>query len=43
LILAAVLLVAGFQTLLVAFVTDVIAANRKLLEEMRFEFRRSKL
>jgi glycosyltransferase involved in cell wall biosynthesis len=43
LILAAVLLVAGFQTLLVAFVTDVIAANRKLLEELRFEFRRSKL
>lgn len=42
LILASVLLVAGFQTLLVAFMTDLIAANRKLLEELRFEFRRSK-
>lgn len=43
LILAAVLLVAGFQTVLIAFVTDVIAANRKLLEELRFESRRRKL
>jgi hypothetical protein len=43
LILAAVLLVSGFQTVLIAFVTDVIAANRKLLEELRFESRRRKL
>lgn len=42
LILASVLLVAGFQSLLIAFVTDVIAANRKLLEDLRFEFRRSR-
>lgn len=42
LILAAVLLVAGFQTLLIAFVTDVISANRQLLEELRFESRRTK-
>lgn len=42
LILAAVLLVGGFQSLLIAFVTDVIAANRKLLEDLRFESRRSR-
>ena len=42
LILASVLLVAGFQSLLIAFVTDVISANRKLLEELRFESRRTK-
>jgi hypothetical protein len=35
--------VSGFQTVLIAFVTDVIAANRKLLEELRFESRRRKL
>jgi len=36
LILAAILLIVGFQTLLVAFLADVIAANRKLLEDIRF-------
>lgn len=35
LILAAVLLGMGFQTILVAFVADLLAANRKLLEELR--------
>jgi glycosyltransferase involved in cell wall biosynthesis len=35
LILASVLLGIGFQTLLVAFVSDLLAANRKLLEEIR--------
>ena len=35
LILASVLLGMGFQTLLIAFVADLLAANRKLLEELR--------
>lgn len=35
-ILAGVLLTAGFQTMLVAFLADLLAANRKLLEDLRF-------
>lgn len=35
LILASVLLGMGFQTILIAFVADLLAANRKLLEEVR--------
>lgn len=35
LILTAVLLGMGFQTILVAFIADLLAANRKLLEEIR--------
>lgn len=34
-ILAGSLLVVGFQTILIAFVADLLAANRKLLEEIR--------
>ncbi len=37
LILASALLVMGFQTLLIAFVADLLAANRKLLEDIRFK------
>lgn len=37
LILASVLLGMGFQTLLVAFVADLLAANRQLLEDIRFK------
>lgn len=37
LILASALLVMGFQTLLVAVVADLQAANRKLLEDIRFK------
>lgn len=36
LILAGALLTMGFQTFLVAFLADLIAANRKLLEEIRY-------
>ena len=36
LILAGILLTMGFQTFLVAFLADVMAANRKLLEDVRF-------
>ena len=35
LILAAVLLIAGFQTILVAFLADQLAANRLLLQQIR--------
>lgn len=37
LILAAVLLSMGFQTLLIAFVADLLSANRQLLEDIRFK------
>lgn len=36
LILAGVLIGMGGQTILVAFITDLLAANRKLLEELRY-------
>lgn len=37
LILASVLMGMGFQTILIAFVTDLLSANRKLLEDLRFK------
>lgn len=37
LILSAVMLGMGFQTVLVAFLADLLAANRKLLEDMRIK------
>lgn len=37
LILASVLMGMGFQTLLVAFLADLLSANRKLLEDIRFK------
>ena len=39
LILASVLLGMGFQTLLVAFLADLLAANRKMLEKIRYEIK----
>ena len=36
LILASILLVMGFQSVLVAFLADSVAANRKLLEHVRY-------
>lgn len=36
LILAAILLIIGFHTLLIAIVADLLAANRKLLEDVRY-------
>ncbi|MDB5775639.1 MAG: hypothetical protein JWP38_1772 [Herbaspirillum sp.] len=39
LILAGVLLGMGFQTILVAFLADLIASNRKLLEDIRYKLR----
>lgn len=37
LILASVLLGIGFQTVLIAFVADLLSANRQLLEDIRFK------
>ena len=39
LILTSVLLLMGFQTFLVAFLADLLAANRRLLEDIRFHQR----
>lgn len=39
LILAGALLSMGFQTILVAFLADLLAANRKLMEEVRVDLR----
>lgn len=39
LILAAVLLILGFQTLLIGLVADLIGANRKIMEEMLYRTR----
>lgn len=39
LILAAILLISGFMTLLVAFLADLLAANRKMIEDIRFRLR----
>ena len=39
LILAAVLMITGFQTILVAFLADVLAANRKMLEDVKYQLR----
>ncbi len=39
LILASILLVSGFTTLLAAFLADLLAANRRLMEDLRFRSR----
>jgi glycosyltransferase involved in cell wall biosynthesis len=41
-VLSGVLLGMGFQTGLIAFIADLIAANRKLLEDNRYEVMKSK-
>jgi hypothetical protein len=40
-ILAGVLLGMGFQTLLIGFIADLLAANRKMLEDIRYMLKRS--
>ncbi len=40
LILAAVLLIIGFQTMLIGLLADLIAGNRKMLEELVFRLRK---
>ena len=39
LLLAAVLLIVGFQVMLMGLVADVISANRKLLEDLLYRAR----
>ena len=43
LILAAVLLIMGFQSLLIGLVADLIGANRKIMEEILYRTRRAEL
>ncbi|GAB6142728.1 glycosyltransferase family 2 protein [Desulfocicer niacini] len=40
LILASILMGMGFQSILIAFIADLLAANRKLMEEMRFNLKK---
>lgn len=40
LILAAVLLIVGFQTFLIGLVADLVASNRKIMEEILYRMRR---
>jgi glycosyltransferase involved in cell wall biosynthesis len=40
-ILSGVLLGIGFQTILIAFIADLLAANRKLLEKIRYQLKTS--
>ena len=39
-ILAAVLLLLGFQTMITGLLADVIASNRKILEDVQYHVRR---
>lgn len=41
LILASVLLIVGFQTILIAFIADLLSANRKLIEDLRFTLKKT--
>jgi UPF0716 family protein affecting phage T7 exclusion len=43
LIIAAVLLIIGFQTMLIGLLADLIGFNRKILEEVLFRLRRVEL
>ena len=40
LILCSTLLLLGFQTIVIGFLADVIAANRKLLEDVQYHVRK---
>ena len=41
LMLAAILLGMGFQTMLVAFLADLLSVNRKILEDIQYRLRRT--
>lgn len=43
LILAAILMIVGFQVVLIGFLADLISFNRKILEEILFRMRRNEL
>ena len=40
LILAAILLIIGFQTMLIGLLSDLIGANRKILEEVLYQLKK---
>lgn len=40
LILAAILMILGFQMVVMGMLSDIIAANRKLLEDVQFRVRK---
>jgi hypothetical protein len=40
LILASVLLGIGFQTILIAFIADLLAVNRRILEDIQYRLRK---
>ena len=42
-ILAAILLIVGFQILLIGLLADLIGGNRKILEEVLYRLRRVEL
>lgn len=39
-ILAGALLAMGFQTMLIAFIADLLSVNRKLLEDLQFRLKK---
>jgi glycosyltransferase involved in cell wall biosynthesis len=43
LILSAILLIMGFQSLIATFLADLIAANRKMLEDLRYNQKKNKI
>ena len=43
LILSSILIGIGFQTIMFAFVADLLAVNRRLLEELQYKMRGSDL
>ncbi|MCJ7773217.1 MAG: glycosyltransferase family 2 protein, partial [Desulfobacterales bacterium] len=43
LILSSILIGIGFQTILIAFIADLLNVNRKLLEDLQYKFRKNKL
>jgi hypothetical protein len=43
LILAAILLIIGFGLFMIGFVWDLLAVNRKLLEDIQYNLRKNKV
>ena len=40
LILASILLGIGFQTILIAFISDLLATNRKIMEDLQYRLKK---
>ena len=41
LILASILIIMGFQSMLAAFIVDLMAVNRKLMEDIQYRIRKN--